>query len=106
MEINILFLPYWPPPDPVSIWTGLASISTLSIYSLLLGIAAIIAAFILYFPIYGLFRLWGRWRARMEDEEDTSPLANANQRIPESDDEEDEVEWVLEPRWVRRAITA
>lgn len=106
MDINLSFLPHWPPLGLVSTRAGITAIMTISFYSLLFGIAGIAATTVFCLPIYALYRLSDWWNTRREDEADVGSAGNPNRRTPESDEEDEEdSEWVLEPRWVRRAIT-
>jgi hypothetical protein len=69
MEIDLPFLPHWPPPNPISITAGLIAILTFIFYSLILGVFSILGSFILCLPICGFYLLLGRWKSRSEDEE-------------------------------------
>jgi hypothetical protein len=108
MEIDLRFLPHWPPPDPTSITTGLIAIITFVFYSILLGIASILGSFILCLPICGFYLLLDRWRGRREDEEggkllesDDDDDSDDDDSDDDSDNDGDEYEWVLEPIWQR-----
>lgn len=106
MEISLSFLPHWPPPDLVLARAGITAIMAISFYSLLFGLAGIVATMVFCLPIYALYRLSDQSNTRREDEADVGSTGNPNRRTLESDDEDEEgSKWVLEPRWVRRAIT-